>query len=310
LHVVSQRKVLKTLNVSWSCEVAQACGRHAWGRWRFALLSMRFVSLLTRRLRLNNCADAIKGLINASALHYQIRSSVKNYLDKVKNLQWGMRASVKLRSHIRNALLMPMLWDIETSVLGELVGIPRAVIEHEVQLHRAIWDPKGCLAEAARLGSKRHHWSTHIGGRPSAAPVVARSTTSKPTRADCRKVLLTVANADSTTPGTNAHPFMALIAQYRLTKELRDGIVSEILRENLDRWYQKYVEYKEDCITFKSLWSRWRKTVADLGPANQSMWPTPPMFPTYPTEVAKVNHQSMRAKVQHAVRETEAGHLL
>merc|ERR1740130_458123 len=122
LHPCSQRLIVQTLNRSWAQEVQQTCSRHAYRNWCGVLRIIRFASMLQRRIKLNNAIEAIKEIINKSWRGAMLRISCSRYLTKVKQLQRGLRSCVRLQSHIRELIILPMVWEVETKILGAVVG--------------------------------------------------------------------------------------------------------------------------------------------------------------------------------------------
>lgn len=161
----SRRFVVLKLEDSWNDEVRGRCKKHAYQSWCHVMRLIRFCVKLLRRTRLNGYAEMIKHLINTSWRGYQVRASMKTYLKQVKLLQMGFRAAVKLRRHIRQNIFLPMVWEAETTILGEVVGMPQAAVEQEIDMHRAIWDPRARMAEARNLSHHRFHWTVPHSGR-------------------------------------------------------------------------------------------------------------------------------------------------
>lgn len=263
---------------------------------------------------MNTCAEMIKDSVHTGWRGYRIRASMKDYLQKMKKLQSGMRNCIALRKHIREHILLPMVWEAETIILGEVVGMPHSVMEHELDVHRRAWDPKLRFIEARQMSHARYNWANKTGNtgrRKSDASDMPSAATAFPgAKKLCSRTSRGRNSSLEKGPNRIAHPMMGLINQYRLSKDLRREVVEATLRENLDRWFLKYREYKEEGIRFQKNWANWRLEVQALGLANRSMWPPCPIFPIFPYELVKVDPKVLQARVKAALKRTAAGQLL
>jgi hypothetical protein len=178
----SRRTLHRAISRRWHEDVEIRCRNHAYHHWCYALRVCRFIAILHRKIRLNNYAEIIKDLINSSWRGYRIRASMKCFMLKVRHLQIGMRSCVQLRSHIRNFVMLPMLWQIETTILGKLIGMPQSVLEQELEAHRMFWDLKQRIAEARTISESRNLWRSQSFERHLNANTTAQQeSTSMPT---------------------------------------------------------------------------------------------------------------------------------
>lgn len=336
LPIHCRKVVVRAVTKSWSREVSRKCSQHAFRNWCHVLRLVRFCVILLRRVRLNHYAEMIKHCIEACWRGYRIRASMKIYLQQVKLLQNGMRACVKLRRHIRTFIFLPMVWEAETYILGEIIGMPQLALEREIDVHRAIWDPRARMLEAQSLSNRRFNWTSKefvpgrrtkerielrkfdiVGGRRKSVKL-AKPTPNLPPKGNesLQSNRRRVALQDIQKAGLSAmqnrtpHPMMKLIDKYRLPHDLRESVGKALLRESTERWYIKYQDYGHDLIAFRKTWHRWRLDVAALGPSNRHLWPPVPLFPAYPCELMKVDQQTLRAKVTLYLKQTQAGQLL
>jgi len=80
------------------CEGEQRAQRslNAFRTWCKILRPMRFVAVLYRRRRLNSLAEVVKDILNTSWRGYQLRASMKVYLQQMNFLQFSWRPSEEL----------------------------------------------------------------------------------------------------------------------------------------------------------------------------------------------------------------------
>merc|ERR1711920_664539 len=77
------------------------------------------------------------------------------------------------------------------------------------------------------------------------------------------------------------HPTLVALEGYRLEASARWDVVKELLRDNVDCWWERYKDYKEKQAEFPTQWSQWLVATAALGPFNREAWPPLPPIPTY-----------------------------
>ena len=58
---------------------------------------------------------------------------------------------------------------------------------------------------------------------------------------------------------------MSLVDEYRMSNEIRDGLIISLFRQNMENWGRKYKEYKAERGAFGKLWQQWHIDVCALG---------------------------------------------
>jgi len=157
---------LKLLEVTMARKAAEQekaeSARQARQRWWTLIRAIRFVGKLLLKKRRTASAELVKEMINDNWRGYQLRASMKTYLQRMKFLQFSMRACVKLRAHIRRTIYLPALWEVETTILAEVIAMPKSALEAEIENHRANCDLKARLHEAHHLSEVRSAWHAHV----------------------------------------------------------------------------------------------------------------------------------------------------
>lgn len=289
----------------------------------------KFLAIMYRKRRLNRYAEIIKDFINSSWRGYRMVASMKVYLQQMNFLQHAMRHSVIMRRHIKQFILLPTLWEVETMILGE-ISMPPAALKHEIDMHRAHWNYKQCMAEVRQLSNTRYEWSKHRKANMDMGDRVQIFAQNERKHAPKKKKRVTVTEhrrrqavafhqeTKKTAKGTGntaragllSHPMMALLDKYRLSKEVRNSIAESMLHENTSRWWTRYQEYKEECQVFQEEWRKWRLEVMALGKENKNSWPELPPIPRFPYELTKVDQKVLKSRVFAMLKEGEAGQLL
>lgn len=309
-------------------------------RWWTVIRCTAFVAKLLVIRRLNAYAELIKETINTHWRGYQLRASMKVYLQQMRYLQFSMRACVRMRKHICHYIYMPILWEVETAILADVIAMPKASVEEELEKHRAKSDLKAHLQKVRVFSDFRAAWQTseRIGPNPTRSSVMTQHTVHTVVSNACQFYNMAAkrthgrrrsqgdwgmphASESVSQPQTDravalhsreraSHPLMEVIDKYRLPSELRQSIVHKMLRESVDRWWLRYQEYKDQRETFKKLWQNWRLEICALGPHNRHVWPLCPAIPRLPSEITKVDEKWLHAQVHAALRQTQAGQLL
>ena len=130
---------------------------HAFLMWCKLIRCLEFILRVQRHRRWNNAAELVKVFINSAWSGIHIRYSVKMYHKKVTLLQRAFKASARLRGTITQSIFMPSLWQIETAILGDLMALPRKVLQATLDQHCFVWDLSARLEEVgSRFVSERH----------------------------------------------------------------------------------------------------------------------------------------------------------
>merc|ERR1719375_1772250 len=128
---------LKLLNASIrrkALEEEKAERSHkAWFKWWTMIRCLRFAAKMILIHRRNRYVEIIKDAIINHSQGYQLRYSMKMYLQRMKFLQFCMRTCTRLRKHLRQNLYMPTLWEVETTILAEVIGMPKSVADAEIE---------------------------------------------------------------------------------------------------------------------------------------------------------------------------------
>jgi len=154
----SKHLLVSGLQNKWKTEMQRKCRTRAKKSWYKLLRVMHFIGIMYRRRRLNGFAEIIKDIINCSWRGYRMRASIKVYLQQMNFLQNAIRACIRIRTHLRQYLYMPTVWEVETTILGEVIGMPHATLDAEINTHRQNWDLKQRLQEVRQLMDVRNAW--------------------------------------------------------------------------------------------------------------------------------------------------------
>lgn len=92
----------------------------------------------------------------------------------------------------------------------------------------------------------------------------------------------------------------------QLTFEGCCQIVSQLYRENVDRWWQAYDIYRNQRLAVQRDWKLTRDV---LGADNFEWWPEQPTLPEQPQELLKVHREPMRRLVRAQLRQSPWGSL-
>lgn len=234
---------------------------------------------------------------------------------------------------MRQNVYMTHLWEVETTILAEVIGMPKPAVDAEIEKHRQICDFKGSLQEVRELTDPQRQWQLYVEekqrqqhekmmkGGEKRMTIFSMSTARasvfrRPTAAPRPSIALTLmVPKDAIQIGSprtrrGGHPLMDVIEKYRLSQEQRDDVVHTMLRENVERWWTRYQEYKEQQRSFKIAMEAWFLEIAALGPHNRNDWPSVPAPPRCPSELMKIDDKWLRSQVLKELRQTQAGQLL
>lgn len=104
-------------------------------QWRVAEKVQRGRIRMLVPIQHNRYADMIKDFINQSWRGYEICRGVKRYLHNVHLIQRALTQSIVLKQLIRDCVLNATFWEIESTCLAELVGMPAEDLKAEIQYH-------------------------------------------------------------------------------------------------------------------------------------------------------------------------------
>merc|ERR1719161_907389 len=119
-----------------------------------------------------------------------------------------------------------------------------------------------------------------------------------------------VATAATAPGGGHENPLMQVVDKYRLSYARREEILRVVCREQIDRWWQKYLRFKQARVKFKEAWFNWRIEAMALGPHNRSSWPILPQIPQFPIGLCIIDPQRLRNRVHSELKKSTAGKLL
>eukprot|EP00747_Dinoflagellata_sp_TGD_P094113 gnl/TRDRNA2_/TRDRNA2_166000_c0_seq1.p1 gnl/TRDRNA2_/TRDRNA2_166000_c0~~gnl/TRDRNA2_/TRDRNA2_166000_c0_seq1.p1 ORF type:complete len:670 (+),score=131.46 gnl/TRDRNA2_/TRDRNA2_166000_c0_seq1:126-2135(+) len=104
-------------------------------------------------------------------------------------------------------------------------------------------------------------------------------------------------------PGMNSG-ILKTMERFRLSEEERISIAEDIWRRSLDRWWQAYKAWKITVEHYHAECKEWGITLASLGTERRHMWPEPPAYPPFPSELLKLHTTAL---VQEITRQLKAG---
>jgi len=104
---------------------------------------------------------------------------------------------------------------------------------------------------------------------------------------------------------------MKVIETYRLSEEARNALIRKVWKENNERWWKAFQNYKVLLKEYVTDWHSWRLSVQAMGTDNRDIWPGFPLPPAYPYELTKVDRNHLRHRVMKSLKKSSsAGELL
>lgn len=302
-----QRLLVQSAQQRLFVEVLDLRRRRAWRSWRHVLTLVRFIGIVKRWTRNNSLAEVIKEFIEASWRGFQVRASTKLFFFQVRVLQRTFRDVSKRRMRVRELVLRPAIWEIETQLLGKFIGLPEASLKAELDNHRASVEEKR-RADVPTTNTDAVRWFRREKDRQLAAFASDHAAAMSQTFA--RRSRATVTNSSRPTPrGVNyaalGHPKMNVIQSYRLPEDVLRPIINAHIRASVERWWKRYNEYSELRSEFDSSWSKWRKTVVALGQSQRERWPPHPQIPRYPYELFRLDRPWLQRTVHAALKQAD-----
>jgi len=261
---------------------------------------------------------------------------------RIKFLQRMFRHAYDLNHIVRQHVLLPQVWAMESLVIGEAAGIPEERIRSEIDAWLAQnevekWKQKAIAVGVARERTMQLHiygareepvaemtnMSSQVttavdGRRPSVASSHSATSTERgqrgrpaPGMIRMRKKYVEASMNHGSSTNTGEHivapeqpaSLLKHMDSHRLSREQRDHVSQLIWRENADRWFQQYKSYK---ISMGLAWvhqAKWKLECEAIGLENQFLWPDPPEFPKYPEEIMKVHAATLKFHVTQTLRQ-------
>jgi len=87
---------------------------------------------------------------------------------------------------------------------------------------------------------------------------------------------------------------LALLDNYRLLPDEHNEVADQLLRGNIESWWQAYKAYKVASGPSTRAWVSWRAKCLDVGSAHRELWPSAPQVLAYPRNLLKVHHGALR----------------
>merc|ERR1712136_210707 len=230
------------------------------------------------------------------------------YHKKVTLLQRAFKASARLRGTITQSIFMPSLWQIETAILGDLMALPRKVLQATLDQHCFVWDLSARLEEVQELSGIRKMWqSSELSKSHSSRFSLARKECLAIRRVcddfgHCKQRRGTVGL--SFRKNSISQKIMHEVNLHRVPREQRLAILALMYRNNLDRWWVRYREYKTECSRLAEMWQQWRISILPWGPQNRALWPPHPPIPQYPHDLTRVDPKWLETAVLTALRDS------
>lgn len=314
--------------------------------WYHLLRVLKAIIRFRKPLRLNRKAELIKSFIEASWRGYFFRREIKHFLGQVRFLQRAMRSCVEYNRLVRKRFILPRIWEQETRILGEVVGMDKnamyEIIEHQMN---EVFEMDKWIVEAKKLNDNRELlWRGKVsmktinqveaGEKRKRLKTGATKSLSMRLKSSKTKGLAGVTplqvKAGSTPPASpsNTPPtspraikkkevgaqkknsMMEVIEQYRLPEEKRHDLARQIWKDNSQRWWRAYLSYKLAIKEYQAEWHSWRLSCLAIGKDNMDIWPPIPLIPWYPYELTKVDQGHLRPKVTKMLRHDKAAQLL
>mmetsp|Transcript_37721 Transcript_37721/g.87133 ORF Transcript_37721/g.87133 Transcript_37721/m.87133 type:complete len:821 (-) Transcript_37721:284-2746(-) len=97
---------------------------------------------------------------------------------------------------------------------------------------------------------------------------------------------------------------------YRPSPEAREEVVQLLWRDNVDRWWQEFREYKEQRRNFTRQWFAWSEENHRLSDLYDGFCPEPPTPPELPQVVLHLQDGALQKFVMQSLREGAAAGLL
>lgn len=319
----SKMALVSSIQHRVSYDICRLRRKKAYDAWRNVLRVIKFYIRLRQRNRRNLQAELIKKLIDDVWRGYTIRVSVRGFLAKTRFLQRAIRACLKWREHVRYNIYLPSIWEMETQILGSLVGFPKGILNAETQAHRAAWDIKERVQEALDL-----HHLLRLEWKRIACPISKQRRSSllrkgvvpqrqglaKGALRDSVKSLQSIVSFSESGKATmlahskapTSHPMMQTLEKYRLSTEVRHEVMNSMFRESIERWWKSYSEYKARVHEANKMWHDWRMEASFLGSHMRCAWPLAPPVPKQAQEVLHIEPLWLRTRVAAALKSNSA----
>eukprot|EP00746_Dinoflagellata_sp_MGD_P073582 gnl/MRDRNA2_/MRDRNA2_29836_c0_seq1.p1 gnl/MRDRNA2_/MRDRNA2_29836_c0~~gnl/MRDRNA2_/MRDRNA2_29836_c0_seq1.p1 ORF type:complete len:750 (-),score=118.74 gnl/MRDRNA2_/MRDRNA2_29836_c0_seq1:197-2446(-) len=317
--------------------------------WWHILRVCKAYALFRKPLRLNAQAEIMKRFINDSYRGYTFRRDIKKFLAQIRFLQRGMRSSIIFAHLVRKSVIVPAIWEQETRILGEVMGLSADSIneliahqmEHvfEVERHKGeikklndnrhlLWrgninqddlkkmieqDQKrkqGRRGSKSRLKSKFGGLGVRTKGAGSTPPASPGNTPPGSPRTSKSQDVKKPSQNDKKGKFGTKNSMGEVINTYRLPEERKTELVRQVWKENQERWWKAYQQYKALCKESVIEWHAWFLSARAIGTEHQDIWPPMPLIPGFPHEMARVDRNYVRSRVQKLLRQSSAGVLL
>lgn len=318
-----------------------------WMKWRHVLFMLQCVHAFARPLRKHGAMEKIKSFIDASWRGARLRLCMKKFLRNTRIIQSVTRLSLRVHNMAREKVIAPQLEYQETLLIGENAGFDKAAVrtfatatleaksvdEWRQELNR-VGNIKMCFSltkqagqlsgDAARQAQAIHHQARAAKRRPSGMHATRGTVVSTVRRSlvvpavrgnplqNARESMITreVVENVMELEALSAQSIARCLSTYRLSSEQHSQVAREILRVNVESWWQSYKAYKLQLPLMKAQWATWRQKAVHLGKDLEHQWPPQPATPPYPQELTKLHPSVAKHYLMQHLRENPQSMLL
>jgi len=117
---------------SHSLNYADRRKTEAWKQWTHAVRCMTFAARMLAPIRKHVEMEKVKAFLHGAWWGIQIQVAIRAFMTKVKRLQHSFKLSYSFMHIVRQRVLLPQVWAMESLVLAERVGICLDQVRKEV----------------------------------------------------------------------------------------------------------------------------------------------------------------------------------
>lgn len=302
---VAQAERIST-SVVQTCMMKASARRAQLSQRRLSVLAhtVLFLVVLRRPLAKHQKMEVMKDFIDKAWRGFLFRMSIKVFHRRVTFLQRVMRNCIQVKRIVQDRILLPHVWMMEREMLNEVLGREECV-KQELAAKAPTFEFEHWRAEAQHLIDARGPLYLAQAKLRILSPIENPNQGIALTRAGGRRRSRNRSSICVSNEGKDADTTTSL-QMSQLTFEGCCQIVSQLYRENVDRWWQAYDIYRNQRLAVQRDWKLTRDV---LGADNFEWWPEQPTLPEQPQELLKVHREPMRRLVRAQLRQSPWGSL-
>jgi len=267
--------------------------------WMRKALVPRFLVKVKLAWKRERAMELVKTfLMTREVTGVELKRGVSTYLALMKSLVRRVRAALVLRAHIRDHVIYPVWWELETTMLASHMSLPAHQLNALLADHDRRFDPAQAQSRMDGLVGARRARGTLRDFKALRKDLFALGRKMAQANKDHRGGKHRVAFAD----GKRAQ-VSHIIDQYRVPWIVREKCIRKLLAQNVDRWWKRFQAWKVARANWAAKAAEWRLAAAALGYRNRSSWPPVPVAPEMAAELSAVNVEDMRKLIAAKIRQ-------